>query len=231
MDRTMPTLSKKPEPRHPLAHALSSARTLTLGTVAGVLALAALASTGHAQGYRHFLESDGAYERSGLYVGGGLTGGFTTRLEGQLTEVPGVNDVEVDPSVGLTARAGVRVTPRFAVEAQYEWMEDFETSIAGTEVAETTTQTVTGNLKGYLGTGRVQPYLSAGAGFLRAKSDDPVTTFQRTDTDFALRFGGGLDVYLTEVIGVSLDTSYVLPTGDVEDLDYVSVGAGVFFRF
>ena len=36
---------------------------------------------------------------------------------------------------------------------------------------------------------------------------------------------------MTENIGLSVDSSYVIPTGDVEDLDYVSVGAGVFFRF
>ncbi|MEZ4289522.1 MAG: hypothetical protein R3E53_02875 [Myxococcota bacterium] len=42
-------------------------------------------------------------------------------------------------------------------------------------------------------------------------------------------FGGGVD-FTTRHVGLSLDTSYVLPVGDVEDLDYVSVGAGVFFR-
>lgn len=175
--------------------------------------------------------NDAQFDRPGLYIGGGLVGGFTTRLEGELTEIPGVNDVEVDPSFGLVGKVGARITPRVALEARYEWMEDFETSFAGNEIAETTTSTVTADVKGYLGTGRIQPYLSAGAGFLRAKSDDPTSSFQKTDTDFAARFGGGVDFYLTEVVGLSLDTSYVVGTGDVENLDYVSVGAGVFLRF
>ncbi len=172
-----------------------------------------------------------AFDRPGFYAGGGLVGGFTTRLEDELAEVPGVDDVEVDPSVGLAARAGVRVTPRIALEAHYEWMHDFETSVAGEEIAETRTQALTGEIKGFLATGQVQPYLAAGMGFLNAKSEDPGTRFQRTDTDFAARFGGGVDFYINPHVGVSVDTSYVLPTGDVEDLDYLSVGAGVFFRF
>lgn len=195
------------------------------------IALIALAGAAQAGGYRGFARDDGEFARAGLYLGGGLVGGFTTRLEGQLTEIPGVDNVEVDPSVGLAARAGARITPHLALEAHYEWMDDFETSIDGIEVAETRTQALTADVKGYLATGRVQPYLAAGAGFLSARSDDPVTTFQKTDTDFAARFGGGVEFYVNEHIGVSVDSSYVVPTGDVEDLDYVSVGAGVFFRF
>lgn len=171
------------------------------------------------------------FDRPGLYVGGGLVGGFATRLESELHEIPGVTDVEVDPSVGLTARVGVRVTPHIAIEAHYEWMDNFETSVAGNTIADTQTQTLTGDVKGYLATGRVQPYLMAGAGFLTAKSDDPTTNFQRTDTDFVARVGGGVEFYLNESVGLSVDTSYVLPAGDVKDLDYVSVGAGIFFRF
>ncbi len=173
----------------------------------------------------------GAYDRPGFYIGGGLVGGFSTRLESELHEIAGVTDVEVDPSVGLTVRVGVRVTPHIAIEAHYEWMDDFGISVAGNEIADTQTQTLTGDLKGYLATGSVQPYLTAGAGFLTAKSDDPRTNFQRTDTDFVARVGGGVEFYLNESVGFSVDTSYVLPAGDVKDLDYISVGAGVFFRF
>lgn len=188
----------------------------------------------HDHGERYERKQDRGYSdfsRPGFYLGAGLVGGFATRLESELHEIPGVTDVEVDPSVGLTARAGVRVTPHIALEAHYEWIDNFETSVAGTEIADTRTQALTGDVKGYLATGRVQPFLTLGAGFLTATSDDPVTNFRRTDTDFAARVGGGIDFYLNESVGLSLDTSYVVPTGDVQDLDYVSAGAGVFFRF
>jgi len=236
--RSQPRPWNSTRPTRPLRQRRSHAierRTrgrVQLAAIVAATAIAGLsvASAAQAGGFRRF-EEDGDYARSGLYVGGGLVGGFTTRLEGQLTEIPGVDNVEVDPSVGLAGRLGARITPHLALEAHYEWMEDFETSVDGIEIAETRTQALTGDVKGYLSTGRVQPYLSAGLGFLSAKSDDPVTAFQKTDTDFAARFGGGVEFYVTENIGLSVDSSYVIPTGDVEDLDYVSVGAGVFFRF
>ena len=218
----------------PLASERRASFRVRLAPIVALTALACVALASAAQANSRFdrlMAEDGDYARPGLYVGGGIVGGFTTRLEGQLTEIPGVNNVEVDPSFGLSGRVGARITPHLALEAHYEWMEDFETSVDGTEIAETQTQTFTGDVKGYLATGRVQPYLSAGIGVLSAKSDDPVTTFQKTDTDFAARFGGGVDFYLSENVGLSLDSSYVVPTGDVEDLDYVSLGAGVFFRF
>lgn len=237
--RSQPRPWNSTRPIRPLRQRRSNAierRThdrVRLAAIVAATAIAGLsvASASQASGFRGFDEGDGDYARSGLYVGGGLVGGFTTRLEGRLTEIPGVDNVEVDPSVGLAGRLGARITPHLALEAHYEWMEDFETSVEGIEIAETRTQALTGDVKGYLSTGRVQPYLSAGLGFLSAKSDDPVTAFQRTDTDFAARFGGGVEFYVTENIGLSVDSSYVIPTGDVEDLDYVSVGAGVFFRF
>jgi len=45
------------------------------------------------------------------------------------------------------------------------------------------------------------------------------------------RFGGGLDFYITESIVASAGVDYLLPTGDVEDLDYVSFGWGLQYRF
>ena len=52
-----------------------------------------------------------------------------------------------------------------------------------------------------------------------------------SDEDFAARFGGGIDFYVTEKIGVSLDGSYVLPTGDLKDFDYFSIAWGFQYRF
>ena len=53
--------------------------------------------------------------------------------------------------------------------------------------------------------------------------------FSTSDSDLAIRFAGGFDVYLTEHVVAYGGVDYVLPTGDVKDLDYLSFGAGVFF--
>jgi hypothetical protein len=46
-----------------------------------------------------------------------------------------------------------------------------------------------------------------------------------------MRFGGGLDFYATEHVVLTLGIDYVLPFGDLEDLDYVSIGWGLRYRF
>jgi hypothetical protein len=49
--------------------------------------------------------------------------------------------------------------------------------------------------------------------------------------NFAARFGGGLDFYVDPNIVITLDSSYVLPTGDAEDLDHVTISLGIQYRF
>ena len=45
------------------------------------------------------------------------------------------------------------------------------------------------------------------------------------------RFGGGMDVYLTEKIGVSIMGTYMLPVTDLEDFAYAGAQFGLFYRF
>ncbi len=54
---------------------------------------------------------------------------------------------------------------------------------------------------------------------------------ETSDTDFAARFGGGIDCYLTEAIALQISSSYVLQTGGLDGLDYLSLIAGVQYRF
>ena len=49
--------------------------------------------------------------------------------------------------------------------------------------------------------------------------------------ELALRFGGGIDFYLTETILVSAEASYLMPTGKLDGLDYYSIGLGLQYRF
>jgi hypothetical protein len=48
----------------------------------------------------------------------------------------------------------------------------------------------------------------------------------------AARFGAGLDVYVTRNIAINVDASYVRPMStEFDDLDYLSVGWGLLYRF
>ena len=51
------------------------------------------------------------------------------------------------------------------------------------------------------------------------------------EAEFIARFGLGLDLYLLESVALQASSSYVLPTGDLEDLSYVSVVVGLQYRF
>ena len=51
------------------------------------------------------------------------------------------------------------------------------------------------------------------------------------ETEYAARFGAGVDVYFGRHVGMEIGASYLLPTGDLDDLDYVSGSIGLFYRF
>ena len=116
--------------------------------------------------------------------------------------------------------------------------------------------TVTGNLKAHLLTGPYQPFLLVGGGMMTVKSeiketdkmyetetvqgevvpkfpDWPGIAGSDRTTEFALRFGGGLDVYSfgTDSVVITAGVDYVLPFGDLEDFDYVSISVGLQYRF
>ena len=106
---------------------------------------------------------------------------------------------------------------------------------------------ITGNVRGHLLTGAYQPFLLVGVGLMttkvKLKVKDSVgegsagrdfrNSLSEPDrrTGFAARLGGGIEVYANEHFVFTLGVDYVLPTGDVKDLDYVSVGWGLEYRF
>jgi hypothetical protein len=51
------------------------------------------------------------------------------------------------------------------------------------------------------------------------------------ETDFAMRFGGGVDLYASENTVLGLGVDFVLPTDKVNGLDYISIGLGFQYRF
>jgi opacity protein-like surface antigen len=135
-------------------------------------------------------------------------------------------------SGGFNARVGYRLVPRFAAELEYEWLSSFSPSFFFTD-AKVEPWALTANGRFYLLTSRVQPFLLLGAGILRAERER--TSFGGTrsseSTEFAARFGLGVDVYVVGGLAVTFDTSYLLPTGPLEDLDYLAIGLGLQYRF
>jgi opacity protein-like surface antigen len=66
--------------------------------------------------------------------------------------------------------------------------------------------------------------LGAGAMTADIKLRDPVGLeftglSSETEDAFALRFGGGIDLYATENVVLNVGIDYVLPFGNLDDLD------------
>lgn len=167
------------------------------------------------------------YYRTGCYLGLAGTVAFPLSVD-----APANTDVE--ESLGLNARAGCR-SRWLGGELHFEWLEGFDIEESG-EDDEVDGWALTLDGKGYFLAGlaggwsplakRFQPFATLGFGYL--DFDGPG---KFDDWDFGLRVGGGLDVYVTNNIAINVDATYVLPVSDLQDLDYVSVGWGLLYRF
>jgi opacity protein-like surface antigen len=181
-------------------------------------------------------QADG-YARSGGYAGVSVIGGsytkFDDEVEDQLLVLGYVVRSETDTTAGFKLYGGYRLNPHFALEAEFEMLPEADVDIDGLgKIAELQTWALTGNAKVFPLTGRTQPYALIGIGIQGVEFEDSVGAgLSQTESGFAVRFGGGLDFYITENVVASAGVDYVLPTGDVEDLDYVSFGAGIQYRF
>jgi opacity protein-like surface antigen len=174
------------------------------------------------------------YARNGFYVGVAGSIGIDTAVEDELEKLTGV-EVDIDEAGGLQARLGYRFHPRISTEIQFEWLDDADISLlapGGKDALSLERFAYTANAKAYLLTGFFQPFVLAGVGLLQVKVKDSLGfAISVTEEDFAARFGGGVEIYATEKIAVNLDASYVLPTGNLKDFDYISIGFGAQYRF
>jgi opacity protein-like surface antigen len=154
-----------------------------------------------------------------------------------------IASLPVDNSLGMNGRVGYRCHSRFSAEVQVEWLHGFDADLEQPGVVqlarvEVDPLVVTANAKGYLLTGRYQPFLLLGLGAMSGSIHvrDPVgLSFtgidSQTENVFAMRFGGGIDLYATKNIVVSLGVDYVYPFGNLDDLNYVTINWGFQYRF
>jgi len=128
-----------------------------------------------------------------------------------------------DDTGSILFRAGYRGLPNVAVEFLGEVLPEFQGRGSGNDVNGFA---VTVNGKLLLPLGRLEPYLIAGIGLLDIDEDD-----RRQRDDFAFRGGVGVDVHLSPHWTIYGEAAYLLPTGEVDDYDYATVGGGILFRF
>ncbi len=194
-------------------------------------------------------QADGFVNTGGYMIIGGSTG---------FQHFQDAGDADFDDTNGFRIRGGYRMSPIWSFELDGEFLDGFDTKVefedpdlpdhAGDLAIDT--GIITANVKAYLPmTGRFQPYALLGAGGMWAtlRTDYTVATvcspgyygwycsgaYGKLDdgSAFAMRGGIGFDLYMTEGIAFTMDASYVYPFGDLEDLQYTSLGWALRFQF
>jgi opacity protein-like surface antigen len=210
--------------------------------LSGVVALWWVLAPGAAFAQEEAEEKDD-FGRTGFYIG---VGGALTKLmeakgtlQDELSSL-GSLDIDVKSSFGINARGGYRFHRHLAAEIEAGWHSPFDIDFAfgesGVATAEVMPLVFTANMKGYLFKDRFQPYAVVGLGVMTARLKvKDIGGFDVSGSDwstgFAARFGGGVDLYVTEHFVLNAEIRYVLPTGATEGLDMISLGWGLQYRF
>lgn len=179
-------------------------------------------------------------------------------LEDELGEQ---GNVDIGDSGGINARIGYRAASWFAAELAYEWIDRYDVEIGGNfgpggsalsgRLYDIEGHTLTLNTRWIAPIWRIQPYLLLGAGVsiydvdrgpvadaLEALDDDIEIDHGRRAA-FAGRVGLGLDLHLTEHVVLQTEATALITAQDfetpdegaIDDLYYLSISAGLQYRF
>ncbi len=157
--------------------------------------------------------ADDDYARAGWFVGAQGT-----------YAVENIDGGSFDNSGGFNIRAGKRYGPKFAMELEYEWLDDF-----GDAGVDLNTWMLSANGRYYVAQGPIQPFLMLGLGLVVAETD-PGSPSKDDSEAFGARFGGGLEMYVTSNVAVTTDITYVVPAGDLSDLQFATFSGGFVYR-
>ena len=216
------------------------ARRSRIGRIAQAAAVTTAAAAGLATAASAQDDDELWYAESGLYLTGAANYMVVTQkedIEDDVEDSLGGMGVSADAhdSWGMNFRLGYRIVPRVAVETQFEWVQQIEVDArvdGEKEQEQIALMALTGNAKAFLLTGRIQPYAVAGAGWGRTRGDPAGGGTHERDDGLLSRFGAGVDLYGNRDIALNLETSYLYAgTGQIKNLDYVTVSAGLMLRF
>lgn len=167
-------------------------------------------------------DSESGFARTGSYVS--ISGIYVVEAW------PGSNrDAGAEDSHGIDLRAGLRINPWSSLEVQLQWIDDFFPD----ERQDFELVSAAVNTRMYPLAGRLQPYALAGLGIAATVVDhrDRDSSISQSNADWEFRGGAGIDFYLTDHVAVTAESVYVWTVGDVKDIDHVSIGLGLLYRF
>jgi hypothetical protein len=151
-------------------------------------------------------------------------------------------------SYGFNFHGGYRFNDYMAVEGLYEYMDDFGASRTSLNLQRKVSADIQTNnfalqaklILPTLGIPQLQPFVSGGIGLLNANGSGKLKVRGTTvaedvktpsTTEFAGRVDGGIEYFFTPEVSTFFDVGYVIPTGELSDMTYLSLGAGVKYSF
>ena len=118
--------------------------------------------------------------------------------------------------------------------ASYDTTDFFDPT--GAKIAEIDMWSVTLRPKLYLHIldSRLAYYFFMGFGYMEADrkiTAGPSSGEEEHDSGFVFEVGSGLEVSITDHVGVFTEANLLVPTGELSDLSLWTVGVGILFRF
>jgi hypothetical protein len=163
------------------------------------------------------------YDRDGWYTG--LGGGYAMEL---------FDNGSSGDSGFAQLRAGYHFLRFASLELQLEYTPKFKGKSGQYAGVNTATWATWANFKGYPTapwTGRFQPFAMIGIAWMWERLTGSAINGADEDGAFASRYGGGIDVYVTDNIVVTAEAAWVLPSGSLKDLKQVQIGGALQYRF
>ena len=165
----------------------------------------------------------GGYDRDGWYAG--LGGGAALEL---------FDDGNAGDSGFVQLRAGYHFLRFASLEVQLEYTPKFKGKSGDFQGVDVATWAAWANAKGYPTapwTGRFQPFGMVGIAWMWDRRTGSAVIGADENGGFAARFGGGIDLYITDNIVVTAESAWVLPTGNLSDLNQIQIGGALQYRF
>ena len=211
-------------------------RSLVLSCGLGLALLAPNPSFGEDSDPDLSRESTTEFVPTGLYAGiagNGIFDEFDSNIP--LATLP-VD--KIDPSFGVSVWGGMRLNRHFAVEGQYDWINDLDVRLDNGHFGRPHTDlggwVLSANSKLYLSLGRFQPFAKFGLGVIELELEANGSDHLASDAkkaDFVTRFGAGIDVYATRSISLVVIAEYVMPMDALEEFPFLMVNLGLQYQF
>lgn len=183
----------------------------------------------------HHAQARGEYATRGLHIAFSAlfaTPSWEDALRQEVSEaIQAPALISLGSTGGFDLRGGYRFTERVDFEMGFEYLAPYALNVTGFGNGEASSWMYYVDARLFLLTDRVQPYILLGMGAYHIDYVAGSTGVSRDATDFAPRFGGGLDYYFDYRWGLTGEINYVIGTRRINGHDRLAIGFGAFYRF